>query len=242
MPEKEFYGLMRQMDDSYAEGGGVISKIGDFANRMVQKAGDSVIENSLKLYDKLQDRSTLPTNQRVFLDTFLDNKRDTIDTKQFSPEELHAIRNLIGITGDKPSGSVQYDQYGVAGLQRKDTAMNGDVIAASKNPLESVRTTLGQFRYRKDPNSNNFIVEDQYDFNMPQKYIEGKNDYGDYAMHSMSNPLWAMRIYAGRKMPQGTGRKVRVEVPYAEGGKVGAEFDPSAIDAVVNKFYEEHHG
>jgi len=224
------------------EGGGVISKIGDFANRMVQKAGDSVIENSLKLYDKLQDRSTLPTNQRVFLDTFLDNKRDTIDTKQFSPEELHTIRNLIGITGDKPSGSVQYDQYGIAGLQRKDTAMNGDVIAASKNPLESVRTTLGQFRYRKDPNSNNFIVEDQYDFNMPQKYIEGKNDYGDYAMHSMSNPLWAMRIYAGRKMPQGTGRKVRVEVPYAQGGAVQAEFDPSAIDAVVNKFYEEHHG
>jgi hypothetical protein len=29
---------------------------------------------------------------------------------------------------------------------------------------------------------------------------------------------------------------------YAQGGAVQAEFDPSAIDAVVNKFYEEHHG
>jgi hypothetical protein len=35
---------------------------------------------------------------------------------------------------------------------------------------------------------------------------------------------------------------VKVQVPYAEGGAVQAEFDPSAIDEIVNKFYEEENG
>jgi len=43
----------------------------------------------------------------------------------------------------------------------------------------------------------------------------------------------------GQRLP---GYNIGGAVKMAKGGKVGAEFDPSAIDAVVNKFYEEHHG
>jgi len=55
----------------------------------------------------------------------------------------------------------------------------------------------------------------------------------------MSYERWLeqkMREYESQ--PQSSGQQEL----FSEGGKVGAEFDPSAIDAVVNKFYEEYHG
>lgn len=202
------------------------------------KAGDTVVETGLRLYDKIADREKMPANQRIFLETFLDNKREPIDERAFSEGEMRAIRNLIGITGDKPQGSVQYEDYGRAGLNPANTANTGDIIETSKNPLESVRTTLGRFNYRRDPKTGKFIIEDQYDFNMPQTFKP--NELGDYAFHPqmVANPFLALRVYAGSKMPQGTGRKVRVQVPFAEGG----QFNQETVDAAVNKFYEEHYG
>ena len=53
------------------------------------------VETGLKLYDKTQDRSKLPANQRVFLESTLDSVRTPITQGALSKSEQDALKNLI---------------------------------------------------------------------------------------------------------------------------------------------------
>lgn len=55
----------------------------------------SLVEKGVKLYDKTQDRSKLPANQRVFLESTLDNVKTPITQGVLSKSEQDALKNLI---------------------------------------------------------------------------------------------------------------------------------------------------
>ena len=55
----------------------------------------NIIEKGVKLYDKTQDRSKLPANQRVFLESTLDNVKTPITQAVLSKAEQDALKNLI---------------------------------------------------------------------------------------------------------------------------------------------------
>jgi hypothetical protein len=81
---------------------------------------------------------------------------------------------------------------------------------------------------------------------MLKQELEQKGRYRDIynkEMDQTNNPIpydkWLekkMREYESQ--PQSSGQQEL----FAQGGKVRAEFDPEAVDAVVNKFYEEQYG
>ena len=55
----------------------------------------NIVEKGIKLYDKTQDRSKLPANQRVFLESTLDNVKTPITQAVLSKAEQDALKNLI---------------------------------------------------------------------------------------------------------------------------------------------------
>lgn len=57
--------------------------------------GAKLVELGLRGYDKLVDRSTLPANKRILLESTLDNNRQLITRDSFNPGELRAMVDLI---------------------------------------------------------------------------------------------------------------------------------------------------
>lgn len=55
----------------------------------------NLVERGLKVYDKTQDRSKLPANKRVFLETTLDNVKTPVTEKDLSKQEQQALKELI---------------------------------------------------------------------------------------------------------------------------------------------------
>lgn len=55
----------------------------------------SAVEKGLKVYDKFKDRSKLPANQRVFLESTLDEVKTPITQAVLSKAEQDALKNLI---------------------------------------------------------------------------------------------------------------------------------------------------
>lgn len=53
------------------------------------------IEGALRLYDKFADRSKMPANKRVFLESVLDSKRGDVTSDQLSGGELKSMYDLI---------------------------------------------------------------------------------------------------------------------------------------------------
>jgi hypothetical protein len=216
---------------------------------------DKTTEGLLWLYDKLSDRDKLSTSHKILLDTFVNDKRDPITAKDFRERELAELQNLIRqkekLSGNKGSGNIQYKDYDTlpGGDQRR--AAQSQLVAGNLPPRTALSTSLGQFNYKLDPKTGRYMIIDEYDFN-PQKVTHmGKTydvpleHYGDYmvdALSSPSNALYSLvRLYAGRKMPPGTGRKVDLSVPkYAAGGLVN--YDPNEIDTIVSQLKEEFHG
>ena len=216
---------------------------------------DKTTEGLLWLYDKLSDRDKLSTSHKILLDTFVNDKRDPITAKDFRERELVELQNLIRqkekLSGNKGSGNIQYKDYDTlpGGDQRR--AAQSQLVAGNLPPRTALSTSLGQFNYKLDPKTGRYMIIDEYDFN-PQKVTHmGKTydvpleHYGDYmvdALSSPSNALYSLvRLYAGRKMPPGTGRKVDLSVPkYAAGGLVN--YDPNEIDTIVSQLKEEFHG
>jgi hypothetical protein len=56
---------------------------------------DSMVTGGLSLYDKLQDRQTLPANKRVFLESMLENNRTPITEQNLSKSEQDALKELV---------------------------------------------------------------------------------------------------------------------------------------------------
>ena len=111
---------------------------------------------------------------------------------------------------------VTYDDY----KQTKEDARSAHTIWAT-NPRAMLRTTLGQFQYSVDPKTNALVVTDTYDFNPPKSFLGlgptttplpvGETDVAEGG--PAAGGLYGLiRQYAGRAMPPGAGRPVRVQV------------------------------
>lgn len=110
---------------------------------------------------------------------------------------------------------IKYDDYN----QNPDDAAAAHTTWATA-PRAMLRTTLGQFRYAVDPKTGALVITDTYDFNPPKGFLGlgpattpppvgegqvaegGATDGGLYGL---------IRQYAGRVMPPGSGRSVRVQ-------------------------------
>jgi hypothetical protein len=150
------------------------------------------------------------TNARTLIETAQGN-RDPITESHFSPDELAAIKELITLKGGD-SGSIQYGDYH---LLSKAMHARGQIpmstspsLMSMGDPLGNIQTTLGRFRYARDPKGN-LIVQDTYDFNPPQEGAMQEQRTGDYGA---LGPYGLIRDYAGEKIPPGYGRPVNINL------------------------------
>jgi hypothetical protein len=159
-------------------------------------------------------------------------RRDPVTAEYFNPEEQKAIAALIAEKGGK-KGSIQYKDYGMDKRDIKESR----ILSGKLDPYLSVQKSLGQFNYEFDPKTKSYRVTDQYDFN-PLVDVGGRqvsSDFmGDY-LSDVPGLYNKARIYAGRNMPPGTGRKVDFMVPApapvkrAEGSPVYGEVATGGI-------------
>ena len=149
--------------------------------------------------------SSFPTAGRTFLETVQGNKNE-ITEKNFTPEELSYLRNLIDSTAGR--GNVQYSDYGnLARSKMKEGAgrpwSTTPSLFSLGDPMGNLQTTLGRFNYATDENGN-LIVKDSYNFN-PMSQNRG------YAA-AMTGPFGVIHNYAERAIPQGAGRNVSINL------------------------------
>jgi hypothetical protein len=174
-----------------------------------------------------------PTSGRTLLET-VQGAKTPITEKNFSPEEMDVMRELAALKGgDK--GSISYADYVALA---KEMNKRGEVPASMSpslfsmaDPMGNVQTTLGQFRYMKDPQGNLQVV-DKYDFNPPNPNAMQEARTGDYGAFG---PYGLIRDYAGEKVPPGAGREVRVNLgpakKRAKGSPEEGEVSQAELDA-----------
>ena len=147
-----------------------------------------------------KDKS-LPT--RTLLETIQGNKNE-ITEKNFSPEHLAVMADLIRIAG--PGKPVTYATYQKLYKERK--AKTGKIpldtvpgLASVYDPIGQVQTTLGQFNTNQTPQG--IQIADTYDFNPAGWGSE---------ISATAGPYGIIRSYAGRKIPPGRGRRVNIAI------------------------------
>jgi hypothetical protein len=191
-----------------------LNKVQDglFSSKAVpEQTATSSISNSLIdfLLQKF-NAQLFPTAAKTLIETVQGNK-EPITEKNFSPEELVALKNLIALTNNR--GNVQYEDY--LNLMKKEQQEKGTIPMSINpsplsvlDPIGNVQTTLGRFTYTRDANGN-LIVVDKYDFN---------------PIPSFSGAYGAIRNYAGEKIPKGSGREVMINLGNADpfGNTIGS--------------------
>lgn len=120
--------------------------------------------------------------------------------------------NLAQRFNVKPA--VGYEDYGIDPEQAR-------VATAGDDPRAALHTTLGRFGYEVDSDTGALVVVDKYDFNPPISSITGKTktprqvwldelpvtpEGGGSATYNL------LRRYAGRTLPEGAGRDVRIRL------------------------------
>jgi hypothetical protein len=215
-----------------------------FGQRMGAAVSDVAAKGLINVYDSARllegalsskegaakKEKEMSAAHKIYLDTFgLRGKRGPVTKDDFNDAELQAISELIAKKGGQ-RGSIQYKDYGM-----KDRKIQQYPVTAGKlDPYVSVNKSLGQFNYELDPKTNTYRIIDEYDFNplMDANNRPVDSDFlGDYLTEEgLYNKA---RIYGGRKMPPGTGRKVELSVPApvrrAEGSPVYGEVATGGI-------------
>lgn len=191
-----------------------------FGQRMGAAASDALVAGLVKGYDlAATDRSKMSAAHKIYLDSFgFKEDRSPITRSYFSPEEQAAISDLISRKGGKRGYLTYEDQKRLrkeAGISER--TKHSDVVAGKIGPYTSIANSLGQFGYEYDPKTNAYKILDEYDFNYAvkdsNKNIIDDDFAGDYVTDGMFAPRDLARVYAGRKMPPGTGRKVDLSIP-----------------------------
>ncbi len=166
---------------------------------LVQTEPSSIRNTILDFLIQKLNPQLFPTSAKTFIETIQGNK-EQITEKNFTPEELVAIKNLIEITQNR--GDVQYSDY--LDFMKKQQKEKGTIPASIRpsilsmlDPIGNVQSTLGRFTYSRDPQGN-LVVIDNYDFNKQKPSTDAI--YG------------AIRNYAGEKIPTGSGRGVRINL------------------------------
>jgi hypothetical protein len=187
------------------------------ADNLLSKIGgllsDAAVKASLVGYDMVNDRQQMPSSQRVYLNTFLDNNKSKITEKDFTKGELANIMEIIRAKQladpNATRGYITYKDYEKF-VPKEQLTVNAGIKAGEKNPFENIRTTLGQFRYQVVPEMNRVFVIDNYDFNDVPAYKDDES--GEYIGKDISKGRM-LRAYGRRNMPEGKGRPVLVEIP-----------------------------
>ena len=188
----------------FAKGGEVKKPEGDAAPKVtgVNKVLDFIAQRL--------PADVFPTSGRTLLET-VQGAKTPITEKNFSAEEMDVMRELAALKGgDK--GSISYADYVALAKEMnkkgKVPASMSPSLFSMADPMGNVQTTLGQFRYMKDPQGNLQVV-DKYDFNPPNPNAMQEARTGDYGAFG---PYGLIRDYAGEKVPPGKGREVRVNL------------------------------
>jgi hypothetical protein len=181
----------------------------------LKKLTNMLVGAGVKGYGAMADRSSMPSNKRIYLETFADEQRTPITEKNFTESELRTIGELVKAkqVGDPKAtkGYVKYEDYAKF-LSPKETSQASGVSAGERNPFENIRTTLGQFNYQIDPKTGNVTVSDVYDFNKLNQKLMNTMSRGDYVVNTL-DPYTIARIYGEANMPVGQGRPVSVQIP-----------------------------
>jgi len=176
---------------------------------------DSLVGMGIKGYGAIADRSQMPSNRRVYLDTFADENTAPITEQSFTSAELKSIGDLIRAkqlaNPTANTGYIQYKDYGNF-IPKEQLSVNAGIGAT--NPYENIRTTLGQFNYVVDPKTGTVSVKDTYDFNPTKGKAYQAQAYGDYVGKAL-DPLTILRMYGESKMSSasGKGRPVQIQMP-----------------------------
>jgi hypothetical protein len=103
--------------------------------------GDLAFETAAKGYRFVRGEENLPPNERIYMESVVDQRRDPITEKSFSPEELDVIRNVITRRYDavKPQFKEQ------VGLLRANAAAALKNASATRNP-EARRRFLNEYQ------------------------------------------------------------------------------------------------
>jgi hypothetical protein len=153
------------------------------------------------------------------LNDTLKGNQSTITEKDLTAEQLKFIKDIVafkekyaaehkGASGVHP-GAITYQDY-----QLYAKTLPEDQSPMSKtpglfsvfDPYGQMQTTLGQFGYKIDPKTGAVSVSDKYNFNPLY------NVNGSAAMETAYGPYGAVREYAGRQIPEGTGRPVNINI------------------------------
>lgn len=105
----------------------------------------NLVEQGLKLYDKTQDRSKLPANKRVFLESMLENNRQPITEASLSKAEQDALKSLIQQKyAPLAEPLTQYKDYLNKLLAQKDAKnfYSPDQLSQAKQDLKTVNSFL----------------------------------------------------------------------------------------------------
>lgn len=145
------------------------------------------------------------------LDETVSGSQKSITEQDLTPEQLKFLKDLIAYKEDyakkteTPSGSVNYEDYKryAEQLPEGQRVFNKEPgLLSVVDPYGQMQTTLGQFRYSKDKNGIN--IRDVYDFNNLQSQAR--------AMETALGMYGAVRDYAGRQVPEGSGRPVNINL------------------------------
>ena len=204
-----------------------------FADRMGANVSDFVVNVGTKAASLFPvDETKMSAAHRLYLDTFgIKENRAPVTKDYFNQEEMAALTDLVSRKGGK-KGSITYNDY--KELMGDRPVKSYPLTSGRLDPYVSISKSLGQFNYEYDPKTGNYKILDQYDFN--PKPIRGgissdSNFIGDYIGEERASLMDKLRIYAGRKLPPGTGRQVDLSVPAprkrAEGSPVYGEIPDS---------------
>lgn len=174
---------------------------------LMQQLSDLIVKGGLNAYDSFVDRSNLPSNQRIYMETVLDKNQAPITEKNFTAKELETITKLIQAKGGE-KGAIKYEDYPKA---KEGEAAIARPLSGNEFPYENIKTTLGQFTYRFNPKTQQYEISDVYDFNanpMTRDQISG-----DYVGKFAISPYLMLRAYGQNTVPEGKGRKVEVKIP-----------------------------
>lgn len=107
----------------------------------------------------LKKEGVIPSNANAFI-KFAMGDTEGLTEKDFSDEDIEAIRELIQKAEDDNRSHVGYYDY-------PKEALGSDKFS----PYGRVSTTLGQFVFKKQDDGS-YSIEEGYDFNYPEIYKE----------------------------------------------------------------------
>jgi hypothetical protein len=178
---------------------------------------NAIVGGGVQAYGAVADRTDMPSNKRIYLETFADKQTAPITQKNFTEAELRTIGELIkakqAANPNSPTGYIQYKDYSQF-VPKEQLSTNAGVNVGVANPYENIRTTLGQFNYAVDPKTGNVVVKDVYDFNAINSKVQQAMSRGDYIPNAPS-VYGLARMYGEAMMPAGSGkgRPVEIQIP-----------------------------